>query len=75
MKELVEVIAKALVDCPGEVRVSEEEREDAIVLKLSVAEADMGRVIGKGGRIAKSIRAVLRAASARQSKHIILDVD
>ena len=52
MKELVEVIAKALVDCPEEVRVSEEEREDAIVLKLSVAETDMGRVIGKGGRIA-----------------------
>lgn len=75
MKELVEVIAKALVDCPEEVCVSEEEREDAIVLKLSVAEADMGRVIGKGGRIAKSIRAVLRAASARQSKHIILDID
>ena len=75
MKELVEVIAKALVDCPEEVRVFEEEREDAIVLKLSVAEADMGRVIGKGGRIAKSIRAVLRAASARQSKHIILDID
>ena len=44
MKELVEVIAKALVDCPEEVRVSEEEREDAIVLKLSVAETDMGRV-------------------------------
>ena len=64
-----------LVDCPEEVRVSEEEREDAIVLKLSVAETDMGRVIGKGGRIAKSIRAVLRAASARQSKHIILDID
>ena len=75
MKELVEVIAKALVDCPEGVRVSEEEREDAIVLKLSVAETDMGRVIGKGGRIAKSIRAVLRAASARQSKHIILDID
>ena len=75
MKELVEVIAKVLVDCPEEVRVSEEEREDAIVLKLSVAETDMGRVIGKGGRIAKSIRAVLRAASARQSKHIILDID
>ena len=75
MKELVEVIAKALVDCPEEVRVSEEEREDAIVLKLSVAETDMGRVIGKGGRIAKSIRAVLSAASARQSKHIILDID
>ena len=50
MKELVEVIAKALVDRPEEVRVMEEEREDAIVLKLSVAEADMGRVIGKGGK-------------------------
>lgn len=75
MKELVEVIARALVDRPEEVRVTEEEREDAIVLKLSVAEADMGRVIGKGGKIAKSIRAVLRAASARQSKHILLDID
>lgn len=75
MKELVEVIAKALVDRPEEVRVTEEERENAIVLKLSVAEADMGRVIGKGGKIAKSIRAVLRAASARQSKHILLDID
>ena len=75
MKELVEVIAKALVDRPEEVRVTEEEREDAIVLKLSVAEADMGRVIGKGGKIAKSIRAVLRAASAHQSKHILLDID
>ena len=75
MKELVEVIAKALVDRPEEVRVTEEEREDAIVLKLSVAEADMGRVIGKGGKSAKSIRAVLRAASARRSKHILLDID
>ena len=75
MKELVEVIAKALVDRPEEVRVMEEEREDAIVLKLSVAEADMGRVIGKGGKIAKSIRTVLRAASARRSKHILLDID
>lgn len=75
MKELVEVIAKALVDRPEEVRVMEEEREDAIVLKLSVAEADMGRVIGKGGKIAKSIRTVLRAASARRSKHVLLDID
>ena len=75
MKELVEVIAKALVDRPEEVRVTEEEREDASVLKLSVAEADMGRVIGKGGKIAKSIRTVLRAASARRSKHILLDID
>ncbi|WP_308681811.1 KH domain-containing protein [Stomatobaculum longum] len=75
MKELVEVIAKALVDRPEEVRVTEEEREDAIVLKLSVAEADMGRVIGKGGKIAKSIRTVLRAASARRSKHVLLDID
>ena len=75
MKELVEVIAKALVDRPEEVRVTEEEREDAIVLKLSVAEADMGRVIGKGGKIAKSIRTVLRAASARRSKHILLVID
>ena len=56
MKELVEVIAKALVDCPDEVVVTETENEKAIVLELRVAQSDMGKVIGKQGRIAKAIR-------------------
>ena len=56
MKELVEVIAKALVDHPEEVKVTETEREDAILVELSVAPADMGKVIGKSGKIAKAIR-------------------
>ena len=61
MKELVEVIAKALVDFPEEVAVTETENDKAIVLELRVAQADMGKVIGKQGRIAKAIRAVVKA--------------
>ena len=64
MKELVEVIAKALVDFPEEVAVTETENDKAIVLELRVAQADMGKVIGKQGRIAKAIRAVVKAPSA-----------
>ena len=63
MKELVEVIAKALVDIPDEVVVTETENEKAIVLELRVAQSDMGKVIGKQGRIAKSIRTVVKAAA------------
>ena len=63
MKELVEVIAKALVDHPEEVVVTETDKEKAIVLELRVAQSDMGKVIGKQGRIAKAIRAVVKAAA------------
>ncbi len=65
MKELVEVIAKALVDNPDEVVVSETEKDKVIVIDLKVAQSDMGKVIGKSGRIAKSIRTVVSAASAK----------
>ena len=61
MKELVEVIAKSLVDCPEEVVVSETETEKAIVLELRVAQSDMGKVIGKQGRVAKAIRSIVSA--------------
>ena len=61
MKELVEVIAKALVDDPNEVVVTETETEKAIVLELRVAQSDMGKVIGKQGRIAKAIRCAVMA--------------
>ena len=75
MKELVEVIAKALVDCPDEVVVTETENEKAIVLELRVAQSDMGKVIGKSGRIAKSIRTVVSAASAKSDKKVIVEID
>ena len=63
MKELVEVIAKALVDHPEEVSVNEKNEGRTIVLELHVAEGDMGKVIGKQGRIAKAIRSVVKACS------------
>ena len=72
MKELVEVIASALVDNPDEVVVTETETENEIVLKLSVAPADMGKVIGKQGKIAKAIRTVVKAASSKSSKKVQL---
>ena len=75
MKELVEVIAKALVDHPEEVKVTETEREDAILVELSVAPADMGTVIGKSGKIAKAIRSVVKAASVESEKKVIVEID
>ena len=74
MKELVEVIASALVDCPDEVVVTETENEKAIVLELRVAQSDMGKVIGKQGRIAKAIRTVVRAAGSKGDKKIMVDI-
>ena len=74
MKELVEVIAKALVDFPEEVAVTETENDKTLVLELHVAQADMGKVIGKQGRIAKAIRAVVKAAAAKSDKIVIVDI-
>ena len=74
MKELVEVIASALVDNPSEVVVTETETEDGIVLSLTVAPDDMGKVIGKQGRIAKAIRTVVRAAGSKGDKKIMVDI-
>lgn len=74
MKELVEVIAKALVDYPEEVVVTESENEKSVVLELRVAQSDMGKVIGKQGRIAKAIRAVVKAAAAKSDKKVIVDI-
>lgn len=75
MKELVEVIAKALVDNPDEVKVTEEVNGKTKVVKLSVARSDMGKVIGRQGRIAKSIRAVVKAAAMRDDEKVIVDID
>ena len=74
MKELVEVIAKSLVDNPDEVTVTETENEKAIVLELRVAQSDMGKVIGKQGRIAQSIRAVVKAAASKEDKKVIVEI-
>ena len=74
MKELVEVIASALVDNPSEVVVTETETEEGMVLSLTVAPDDMGKVIGKQGRIAKAIRTVVRAAGSKEEKKIMVDI-
>ena len=74
MKELVEVIAKSLVDNPKEVVVYEKEKDGSIVLELHVAQEDMGKVIGKQGRIAKAIRAVVKAAASKEDKKVIVDI-
>ena len=74
MKELVEVIAKSLVDNPDEVTVTETENEKAIVLELRVAQSDMGKVIGKQGRIAKAIRSVVKAAASKEYKKVIVEI-
>lgn len=74
MKEVLEVIAKSLVDNPDEVVVVEEEKNDVIVLSLKVAPADMGKVIGKSGKIAKSIRRVVNAATPQDKTKVIVDI-
>lgn len=74
MKELVEVIAKSLVDNPDAVKVTEKENEKEIVVELNVAPADMGKVIGKQGRIAKAIRAVVKAAASKDDKKVVLEI-
>lgn len=74
MKELVEVITKALVDSPDEVVVTEREEKRALVLEVRVADSDMGKVIGKQGRIAKAIRSVVKAAAAKEDKKVIVDI-
>ena len=74
MKQLVETIAKALVDSPDEVVVSENETEREIILTLHVAEGDMGKVIGKQGRIAKAIRSVVKAASSKYDKKVKVEI-
>lgn len=74
MKELVEVIAKALVDDPDSVVVTEREERKTTVLEVRVADSDMGKVIGKQGRIAKAIRLVVKAAAAKEDKKVIVDI-
>ncbi|MBR5508037.1 MAG: KH domain-containing protein [Clostridia bacterium] len=74
MKELLEFIAKSLVDIPDDVYVTESESGTSVVLELHVNESDMGKVIGKQGRIAKSIRAVIKACASRENKKVIVEI-
>lgn len=74
MKTLVENIAKALVDDPAQVNATEETEEGTLVINLTVAKEDMGRIIGKEGRTAKAIRTILNAVSTKDSKKAILKI-
>lgn len=74
MRELVETIAKSLVDNPEMVQVNEIAGEQSIILELKVAPEDMGKVIGKQGRIAKAIRTVVKAAAIKENKRVVVEI-
>lgn len=74
MKELVEVIARALVDNPDEVVVTETDKDGETFIELKVAPSDMGKVIGRQGRIAKAIRSVVKAAASKEEKKVVVDI-
>ncbi len=74
VKELLEILAKSLVDKPEEVKVNEIAGEQSIILELRVAPEDMGKVIGKQGRIAKAIRTVVKAAAIKENKRVVVEI-
>ena len=74
MKDLVEYVAKSIVDDPDQVHVSEIEGENSVILELRVGPGDMGRVIGKGGRTANALRRLVRVLAAKQDKHANLEI-
>lgn len=74
MGELVEMIAKALVDNPEEVEVNEVEGTQSVIIELRVAQEDMGKIIGKQGRIAKAIRTVVKAAAIKENKRVVVEI-
>ena len=74
MGELVEYIAKSLVDNPEEVSVNEIESAKSVIIELKVADEDMGKIIGKQGRIAKAIRTVVKAAAIKQNKRVVVEI-
>jgi len=74
LKNLLEFVARSLVEKPDEVSVTQTENDNSIVLELRVADGDMGKVIGKQGKIAKAIRVVVRAAAIKEKKKIIVDI-
>ena len=74
MQELLTFVAKSLVDHPDQVRVQKTEGPEGVILELNVAEEDMGKVIGKQGRIAKAIRSVVKAATPKDSAHVFVEI-
>jgi uncharacterized protein len=74
LSELVEFLARRLVDDPDAVRVEQEERDDALVLHLHVAPNDVGKVVGRQGRIVRALRAVVRAGSVREGRRVLLEI-
>lgn len=74
MKELVEVIARALVDNPDEVVVTESSKDEEILIELKVDPSDMGKVIGKQGKVAKAIRSVVKAAASKEDKKVMVEI-
>jgi hypothetical protein len=74
VKELIEYIARSLVDNPDKVRVSQVEGEQSVIFELQVAQEDMGKIIGKEGRIANAIRTLLKVAAAREGKRAVLEI-
>ena len=74
MEELVELLVRRLVDEPEAVRVEREERDDALVLHLHVAPDDVGKVIGRGGRVVRALRTIVRAGGAHEDRRVLLEV-
>jgi predicted RNA-binding protein YlqC (UPF0109 family) len=74
MKELVEFIAKSLVDDPTQVQVSEVEGVNSVIIELHVAPTDMGRIIGRGGRVANAMRTLIRVLAAKEGKRVTLEI-
>ena len=74
MKEIVEIIAKSLVDNPSAVVINEKEEDNVVIYELHVATEDMGKVIGKQGRIAKALRTVVKAAATRENKKVNVEI-
>lgn len=74
LKELLEYLAKALVDNPEEVRVEETETDTTVVLELTVAKDDIGKVIGKQGRIARALRTIVKASAVKNGKRAIVEI-
>ena len=74
MEDLVTYLAKSLVDNPDEVTVTRSERDGATLLELRVAESDVGKVIGRQGRIARALRAIVRASGARSHRRVVLEI-
>ena len=74
MKELIEYIARSLVDNPDQVKVTQVEGEQSVIFELQVAQEDMGKIIGKEGRIANAVRTLLKVAAAREGKRAVLEI-